>query len=68
MKEFLNALEESTFTYNNEFGTNDCVVCLENFLEGHAIKRIPTCRHFFHPHCCAKWFESKIDEDEQRCP
>ena len=30
--------------------------------------RIPTCKHFFHPICLKKWFESKAQEDEQRCP
>ena len=52
----------------NEFSTPDCVICMDTFNDGISIMRIPTCRHFFHPHCCKKWFESKNQEDEQRCP
>ena len=32
------------------------------------VQRIPTCKHCFHPDCLRKWFTSKTQEDEQRCP
>ena len=68
-QEFMNSLEEMTYNNEiNEFGTPDCIICMETFIDGVQISRIPTCRHFFHPSCCTKWFESKNQEDEQRCP
>ena len=52
----------------NEYDQEDCVICMEAFKEGKKVKRIPNCRHFFHSDCIMKWFESKCQEDEQRCP
>jgi hypothetical protein len=51
-----------------EFSTTECVICIDPFGEHQKILRIPTCRHYFHPDCLKKWFESKAQEDEQRCP
>ena len=69
MRDFLNQIEEYDYTKaTNEFDMIDCVICMEPFREGAKIKRIPNCRHFFHPECIAQWFESKSQEDEQRCP
>lgn len=65
MKTFVNSLE--TFKYSeelNEFGTEDCVICMDPFVKGVKINRIPTCRHYFHDHCCMQWFESKAQEEE----
>ena len=69
VKQFMDSLE--TFDYNdslNEFDQKDCVICMETFDEGVKINRIPTCRHHFHEQCTIKWFESKTQEEEQRCP
>lgn len=42
---------------NNEFDTNECVICMDVFNEGELINRVPICRHFFHMNCIRKWFE-----------
>lgn len=70
IKEFMKLLEETKYDKNssNEFEINDCVICMDTFMHGDPLLRIPTCRHFFHVHCTNKWFESKNQEDEQRCP
>ena len=62
-KEFLNQLETIRYTKDTtklEYGDlTDCVICIDPFIEHQKILRIPTCRHFFHPDCLKKWFESK---------
>ena len=51
-KEFISSLESMPYSNElNEFGTNDCVICMDTFIDGVDIKRIPTCRHIFHDHC-----------------
>jgi len=49
---------------NNEFAVTECVICMDEFPESEPILRIPTCRHFFHPHCARQWFDSKSQEEE----
>ena len=61
---FLSAIEDARFNEDNEFQILECVICLESFKNGQRIKRIPTCKHFFHPECSDKWFKSKFMEDE----
>lgn len=57
MKDFLEQIEEIAFEKGlDEFETGDCVICLEGFTDGDIVKRIPTCRHFFHKECCDNWF------------
>jgi hypothetical protein len=69
IEKFLAELEDVKFdSNNNEFDTNECVVCMEPFANGAKLKRIPICRHFFHTDCVEGWFKSKAQEDEQRCP
>ncbi len=69
MKDFLMEMETIQFnSRNNEFNQQDCIICLDPFLIGKFIKRIPICRHYFHAECINKWFESKISEHEQKCP
>jgi hypothetical protein len=34
----------------------DCSICLREFEEGEALKRIPNCQHVFHEACLRKWF------------
>lgn len=69
IRDFLDQIEEFKYSAaTNEFEQTECVICMEAFKEGKMIKRIPNCRHFFHPDCIMQWFESKSQEDEQRCP
>lgn len=67
--EFIGAIEDDVFDgavplYN----IRDCIICMEPFQDGEAIQRIPNCQHAFHSGCLRKWFTSKSQEDEQRCP
>ena len=65
IKDFQDQIEEFMYTADtNEFDQDDCVICMEPFKEGKTIKRIPNCRHFFHPDCIMQWFESKQQEEE----
>lgn len=41
---------------------------MEPYAEGSTLKRVPTCGHLFHSHCTEKWFDSRNQENEQRCP
>jgi len=41
---------------------------MEKFEEGEEVHRIPVCRHIFNKECLKSWFDSKVQEDEQRCP
>ena len=69
MVELLKALEDLPFTSDiDEWGCSECVICLEQFQENETIKRIPTCRHYFHPVCVESWYKGKVNTDEQRCP
>ena len=69
IQHFLAELEDIRFDLNNnEFDTKECVICMEEFVNGQKLKRIPICRHFFHPNCLEGWFKSKAQEDDQRCP
>lgn len=64
MKEFLSAIEDLPFSKDmDEFSTEECVICLEKFEDNEMIKRIPTCRHFFHPTCIEAWYKGKVMED-----
>lgn len=71
-REFIEQLEELHYTTNTKVlkfaEISDCVICIDPFLDHQKILRIPTCKHFFHPDCLKKWFESKAQEEEQRCP
>lgn len=51
-----------------QFEIVDCVICLDPMKDGDMMQRVPTCKHMFHPNCLKEWFESKAQEDEQRCP
>ena len=62
------AIEDKKFREQNEFSTKECVICLDEFINGSEIKTIPICHHFFHPECCTKWFKSKRFDSEQKCP
>ena len=46
----------------------DCVICLEPFSIGQKIVQVPICKHYFHPDCCLKWFQSATQEDGRKCP
>ena len=71
-KELIAALESLKYTeeqaQDNEFDLKECIICMEEFRLGEAILRIPLCRHFFHQQCAKKWFESKNQAREKKCP
>ena len=52
----------------DEFGTADCVICMEEFSNGVSIRKIPTCRHIFHSECIMKWLSGPNQQEQQRCP
>ncbi|ERN08276.1 RING-H2 finger protein ATL39 [Amborella trichopoda] len=43
--------------------SNDCVICLEGFLDDEVVKELQPCLHAFHGDCVDKW----LDRDN-RCP
>ena len=47
------------FKANDDFQLKECVICMEEFVENVELYQIPTCLHYFHPDCGAKWFLSK---------
>ena len=32
----------------DEFGTPECVICMEEFTNSTQVRKIPSCRHIFH--------------------
>ncbi|KAH7537584.1 hypothetical protein FEM48_Zijuj03G0108400 [Ziziphus jujuba var. spinosa] len=36
-----------------------CIICLVVFGEGDEVKILPSCNHYFHPHCADKWLKHK---------
>ena len=41
---------------------------MEEFVNGANIRKIPSCRHIFHPECLMKWLSGPNQMEEQRCP
>jgi len=39
----------------DEFGTPECVICMEVFNNKSKVRKIPSCRHIFHDECLMKW-------------
>lgn len=39
----------------DEFGQEECVICMEQFKNGEKVRKIPTCRHLFHEKCIVQW-------------
>ena len=52
----------------DEFGTADCVICMEEFTNGVSIRKVPSCRHIFHSECIMKWLSGPNQQEQQRCP
>lgn len=52
----------------DEFGTSDCVICMDTFVTGAPIRKIPSCRHIFHDDCIMKWLHGENQIIEQKCP
>ena len=39
----------------DEFNTAECVICMDAFVNGAKVRKIPSCRHIFHDECLMKW-------------
>ena len=52
----------------DEFGQEECSICMEEFVAGQKVRKIPTCRHIFHDHCLIKWFSGEQSFKGQKCP
>ena len=51
----------ATFVYTSDVGkgSNDCVVCLGEFVSGNVLKRLP-CDHTFHIECIVGWLSVNL--------
>lgn len=52
----------------DEFDTPECVICMEQFMNGSKVRKIPSCRHIFHDECLMKWFSGAQQMEAQKCP
>ena len=52
----------------DEYNTSECVVCMDVFIEGKIIRRLPTCHHIFHDKCLMKWLDGPTQQQSQKCP
>ena len=48
----------------DEFGTTECVICMDEFKNGTEIRKIPSCRHIFHSECIMKWLSGSNQMDQ----
>lgn len=39
----------------DEFNTPECVICMEAFVNGVKVRKMPSCKHIFHDDCLMKW-------------
>lgn len=46
----------NTYVYDNNQKTNNCTICLENFIKGELITKLH-CNHLFHNKCLRTWFK-----------
>mmetsp|Transcript_17668 Transcript_17668/g.42864 ORF Transcript_17668/g.42864 Transcript_17668/m.42864 type:complete len:273 (-) Transcript_17668:311-1129(-) len=47
-------------------GTSECMICLEELLEGQLVTCLP-CAHNFHNDCILRWFGTKINQHQNGC-
>lgn len=52
----------------DEFGSTECVICMEVFEEGERLRKLSTCRHIFHSTCIITWFSGEQQRLSQKCP
>ncbi|KAI3989254.1 hypothetical protein MKX01_007891 [Papaver californicum] len=45
----------SSFKYEMVEPTQDCIVCLERFIEGESCRSLPRCKHVYHANCVDSW-------------
>ena len=52
----------------DEFNTAECVICMETFVNGTKVRKIPSCKHIFHDECLIKWLSGSQQQEAQKCP
>ena len=52
----------------DDFGSTECVICMDPLLDGSKVRKIPTCKHVFHGKCLMTWLKSLQQKDVQKCP
>ena len=52
----------------DEFNIPECTICMDPFVSGAKIRKIPSCKHFFHDECLMKWLSGSNQVDSQKCP
>lgn len=53
---------------SDQYQLQECSICMDEFAAEEVLSRIPTCQHMFHSACITKWFNSKTQKKEQKCP
>ncbi|XP_057462448.1 RING-H2 finger protein ATL74-like [Actinidia eriantha] len=46
------------------FGTPECPICMEVFVQGESVRVLPACNHIYHPECIKTWLTTQAT----RCP
>jgi hypothetical protein len=52
----------------SQYKIEECVICLDKFVEGEDLRILPTCQHIFHDHCLINWFSGLQQRESQKCP
>jgi len=42
----------------DQFGTTECVICMETFRDNEKLRCLSVCKHIFHSECLITWFGS----------
>ena len=50
------------------FNSEECVICMDAFVEGAQLRQLPTCKHIFHDDCLMDWMSSDKQLEFQKCP
>ena len=52
----------------NAFNTDNCVICLDTFVEGIKVRVVPKCGHIFHSNCITEVLKVSHRRGVYRCP